>query len=523
MKKLITISLAIIITVAFCFVNVPENKAKAEMPNLDSAKTIMQNFLSSYEGAAKPSAQARYTPAIETWSGTHHVTEDVVVDGSSTLTIEPGTQVIFDGDFSIRVEGNLVASGTAASPITFTSGIATNYAGISSIPDGGAMAITLNHCNIDYAGSATSSGIGVTVGTPASITNCNFTHGFSGGIDSSNIYIMGGSNITIANNNFDSSAKSGVVNKAGSNVTISGNTFQNAQTGVFTVGGIISDNHFNLGAEGLAAIGVAGGQVTIDSNTIGADSSIGVLIYSGNQFVVDSFADSNVTVTHNDISGVQVGIGVVGNTSVATINFNTVHDNSDTGILLQQGEARVEGEGSLPDATIQYNDITGNALYGVAVVLGAPVPAGVDTINATKNYWGSNTGPTHASNPGGTGDAVTDNITFSPWLDSSFTTPPPINSVNLVDGQTVGGIYPINVDAGWVVHGLPLDDMTSVSFYIDGVLMATDTSAPYSFDWDTTVHASPHTVRIVATNVIGTTSERTVNVNVENALPYTGK
>src|SRR5262249_52257075 len=38
------------------------------------------------------------------------------------------------------------------------------------------------------------------------------------------------------------------------------------------------------------------------------------------------------------------------------------------------------------------------------------------TVNATNNYWGRPTGPTAASNPGGTGDTVSTNVTFSPFL-----------------------------------------------------------------------------------------------------------
>jgi hypothetical protein len=39
------------------------------------------------------------------------------------------------------------------------------------------------------------------------------------------------------------------------------------------------------------------------------------------------------------------------------------------------------------------------------------------TITAINNWWGSETGPYNpSSNPGGTGDAVSDGVTFSPWL-----------------------------------------------------------------------------------------------------------
>ncbi len=38
------------------------------------------------------------------------------------------------------------------------------------------------------------------------------------------------------------------------------------------------------------------------------------------------------------------------------------------------------------------------------------------TVNAALNWWGDPEGPTHTSNPDGAGDAVTDNVIYSPWL-----------------------------------------------------------------------------------------------------------
>jgi len=38
------------------------------------------------------------------------------------------------------------------------------------------------------------------------------------------------------------------------------------------------------------------------------------------------------------------------------------------------------------------------------------------TIDATNNWWGNNSGPTHANNVDGTGIAVTDGVTYDPWL-----------------------------------------------------------------------------------------------------------
>jgi hypothetical protein len=55
------------------------------------------------------------------------------------------------------------------------------------------------------------------------------------------------------------------------------------------------------------------------------------------------------------------------------------------------------------------------------------------TVNAVNNWWGSSTGPYHATlNPTGTGNAVSDGITFSPWTLSP-------NTVWVDDDYSSGG------------------------------------------------------------------------------------
>jgi hypothetical protein len=48
-----------------------------------------------------------------------------------------------------------------------------------------------------------------------------------------------------------------------------------------------------------------------------------------------------------------------------------------------------------------------------------------DFIDATWNYWGHASGPTHPSNPGGEGVPVDDGVIFEPWLTAPV--PPPTN------------------------------------------------------------------------------------------------
>ena len=45
-------------------------------------------------------------------------------------------------------------------------------------------------------------------------------------------------------------------------------------------------------------------------------------------------------------------------------------------------------------------------------------------LTAAIDWWGSSTGPTNASNPGGTGAKSIGNVNFSPWLgDANIVTP----------------------------------------------------------------------------------------------------
>jgi parallel beta-helix repeat protein len=75
---------------------------------------------------------------------------DVLVDNGTTLTIEPGVSVLFDGKYSIVVNGTLNASGTMSNPILFTSN--------QSMPNKGdwnrirlhGKNNTLNYCEISY-------------------------------------------------------------------------------------------------------------------------------------------------------------------------------------------------------------------------------------------------------------------------------------------------------------------------------------------------------------------------------------
>src|SRR6185295_4401935 len=79
-------------------------------------------------------------------------------------------------------------------------------------------------------------------------------------------------------------------------------------------------------------------------------------------------------------------------------------------------------------------------------------------------------------------------------------------------GGTVSGIVPVNVNAADNVG------VTKVELYVGGVLLATDTLAPWSFSWDTTKKANgTYPVNARAYDAAGhVTASASVNITVSN-------
>ena len=73
-----------------------------------------------------------FTSATWALAGSPYVIQaDIWMSPGNTLTIEPGVTVIFDGDYRLGIGFNasIVAEGTGAEPILFTSGSGTPFPG----------------------------------------------------------------------------------------------------------------------------------------------------------------------------------------------------------------------------------------------------------------------------------------------------------------------------------------------------------------------------------------------------------
>jgi predicted outer membrane repeat protein len=142
--------------------------------------------------------------------------------------------------------------------------------------------------------------------------------------------------------------------------------------------------------------------------------------------------------------------------STPTIDSCTISNNIDDGVFSYWGASPV----------IHYNNITGNAGYGVqnrdATVM----------VDAEHNWWGDSTGPYHfAMNPGGLGDSVSDYVDFDPWL---------YNPWGVEEQLTVKTIGDHNVMAATIFSGpmrLPKDKECKV-FDITGRVVEPDKIQP---------------------------------------------
>ena len=111
-----------------------------------------------------------------------------------------------------------------------------------------------------------------------------------------------------------------------------------------------------------------------------------------------------MTASYNEISNWGYGVVAesVGYTSGVFLSvdigpMNNIRDN-DVGVGVYNGSSAVK---------VNFNDIVGNATLGVESDDTANI------LDAENNWWGACDGPSHSSNPPGTGDAVSDNVDFT--------------------------------------------------------------------------------------------------------------
>lgn len=200
-------------------------------------------------------------------------------------------------------------------------------------------------------------------------------------------------------------SSSGVLTGSWANQTVSHNNIQGFNYGVQPDGGPLDPSS------------------TIDGNYLANNAIMGVQIQNsagGGHFITNNVIEMNgfdgIFVTRgNIISGNRIngngrnGISMFNLAPPSTLTGAMITDND---ILANVGRGISVGGADAADVSDNHaneNNIVGNG-FGIVSTLAST------TFDAECNWYGSDSGPMAADNPTGTGDSVTGNVDYTPWL-----------------------------------------------------------------------------------------------------------
>jgi len=215
----------------------------------------------------------------ETWTTSVHITGDVTVPNSITLTINPGVTVSFDPQTSLKIEGSgtLIADGTSSNQITFTAFNGTSWGHLYFNNTTASSNSILDNCIIEKGNT---SGINPAFGggvhiksSNLVISNCIFRNNsgtYGGGIFQDKNTTSSISNCYFNGNNV-SQTGGGIYIWANSNATITNcvinNNLANAGGGLFIGEQALNVDVINCTIVNNSASTSAGSIYMVDNNT----------------------------------------------------------------------------------------------------------------------------------------------------------------------------------------------------------------------------------------------------------------
>ncbi len=377
------------------------------------------------------------------WSMTtvvYWMKDDVTVPAANAMTIAPGVRIKADRLAGLYVKGKLTANGTQAAPITFSSvkddsvcGIGaanepvcdTNNDGTGSVPapndwgwiefgSGSDATSIIRRAVVRYGGYDyfNSAAIRLT-GVSPTLENITLTQNYRNAVE-----LVSGNWLT---NNWNMTTvvywmKDDVTVPAANTMTIAPGVKLKADrlAGLYINGKLTANGteaapitFSSVKDDSVCGIGAANEPIC-DTNSDGTGTSPAPSDWGWIEFGSGSDATSTIRRAivryggYDYFNGAAIRLDAVSPT-LSYIRFQT----NRNGLELLSG-AR---------PTLECNDFENNLNYGIYNHQTSTVAM------AENQWWGTPTGPRHASNPGGTGDQVTDGIDFTPWRVTSCTYP----------------------------------------------------------------------------------------------------
>jgi parallel beta-helix repeat protein len=197
---------------------------------------------------------------------------------------------------------------------------------------------------------------------------------------------------------------SGILVFASNDVEVDGNTLQNNETGI-AVGGSSS-----LTTSGTWIHGNA-----VDGNTFGI---------SIQDWSVSTTIENN-TVKNSAYHGIAICSFDYNPPTGTVIESNTITGNN-TEDVETSGGIWIDEDADASEVSVHFNNIVDNNGFGI-------INDGINEVDATLNWWGDASGPAHASNSDGRGDAVSAKINYDPWIGKANT---PSAHADIASGQS---------------------------------------------------------------------------------------
>ena len=272
-----------------------------------------------------------YVSGTFTSNNIYFVVGDVTVPSASSLTIEAGTKIKFDGPYNFNVDGILIAQGAEGDTIIFTSKQPVPLPGDwGNINLNGAYSSNISYAKILYA----TDGI---VGSNTS--GATFSHLVIKDlqVNARGIYLTGSSGLTITHNVINVSGR-GIDCNGASNSNISYNTMTTAGSdGIYCPNATNSNISYNTitttGSYGIYC--PSSSNSTINYNKVSGPPSTGIYAqYS-----------SGATISHNNLTVNYTGIYVPNASGGATVENDTISGFRQYGIYFN----------SSPNSTIKNN------------------------------------------------------------------------------------------------------------------------------------------------------------------------
>lgn len=275
--------------------------------------------------------------------------------------------------------------------------------------------LNISHITLDSVTSRYNDvhGVGLNISESNSVTdlviaNCDFSYNGGSGLDCPGYFSL--ADVTVTNTSINDNGDIGA-------------WFEGPVTNLKVLGGTYNRNGIaSEWGQGLLIEGTAS-DIQIKDAEFNANGRIGIEICGYSQSVTNVSIE-NVAVADNE-RGIVIWLHGTGEIDGVTITGGTVSAALSYGIHITEWP---EGSpGSVNDITIENVRIINNGENGIEN--DQPI-----IVLAENNWWGDANGPNHPGNPGGSGDGVSDNVDYEPWLGAD----PVINILKLnVQGDPV--------------------------------------------------------------------------------------